>query len=190
MKQDQPFVDYYVILEVSPKCDAKVLEAAYRRLLKIYHPDHAETANETQFNEVVEAYRKLRNPEDRAKYDTLHKKHVRTEDIESHSFNEALIAENAALTDAEAHEKILRALYKYRRENAQDPGVVAFYIKEFLECTDEIFDFHVWYLKSKGFIERTEQGTLAITVLGVDQVISMSRTSVAEQLLIAQPENS
>ena len=32
----------------------------------------------------------------------------------------------------------------------------------------------------------TEQGTLAITIQGVDHVISMSRTTKAEKLLIAQ----
>jgi curved DNA-binding protein len=96
-----------------------------------------------------------------------------------------LVDKDGAVTDAEAHESILRALYKYRRENAENLGVLAFYIKEFLKCPADIFEFHVWYLKSKGYIERTEQGTLAITVQGVDHVITLSRTSIDEQLLIA-----
>ncbi|MEO6153006.1 MAG: hypothetical protein ABIT09_10835 [Croceibacterium sp.] len=59
-------------------------------------------------------------------------------------------------------------------------------MQEALNCSDEHFDFHVWYLKAKGFIETTEQGTLAITIQGVDHVISMSRTNKAEKLRIAQ----
>ena len=62
MNEEQPFVDYYRILQVSPNCDSKILEAAYRHLAKIYHPDHPETADVARFKEVVEAYRMLRNP--------------------------------------------------------------------------------------------------------------------------------
>lgn len=188
MKEDQPFVDYYHILQVSPNCDAKILESAYRRLTKVYHPDSAETTDIIRFNEVVDAYRILRNPESRVKYDILHRAHIKVEEFESPLFSEVFIDANAALTDSDAHEKILLTLYKNRRENAQNPGVIAFYIKEILKCPDDIFDFHVWYLKAKGFIERTEQGTLAITVQGVDHVISLSRNIIAEQLLIAQSD--
>jgi curved DNA-binding protein len=58
-----------------------------------------------------------------------------------------------------------------------------------LNCSDEHFEFHTWYLKAKGFIEITEQGTLAITIQGVDHVIDISRTNMMEKLLIAQSSN-
>ena len=90
------------------------------------------------------------------------------------------------IEDAEAHEKILFHLYKQRRENATDPGVMGYYLQRMLDCSDENFEFHAWYLKSKGFIEITQEGKLAITIDGVDHVISMSRTAEAEKLLIAQ----
>jgi curved DNA-binding protein len=41
-------------------------------------------------------------------------------------------------------------------------------------------------LKEKGFITLSEQGTLEITVQGVDHIISTSRTTRAAKLLIAQ----
>jgi curved DNA-binding protein len=81
-------------------------------------------------------------------------------------------------------------LYKRRREDAQNAGVPPFYLQEMLNCSDEHFEFHKWYLKEKGFIAITEQGTLAITIQGVDHVISMSRTTRAEKLLIAHSSNS
>ena len=77
-------------------------------------------------------------------------------------------------------------LYKRRREDAQKAGVIAFYLQDMLKCSDERFEFHKWYLKEKGFIAITEQGTLAITSQGVDHVISMSRATRAERLLIEQ----
>ena len=70
------------------------------------------------------------------------------------------------------------------------PGVIGFYIQEMLGCSDEQFDFHRWYLREKRFIELTEHGTIAITVLGIDHVISLSRTTAAEKLLIGQSFNA
>jgi curved DNA-binding protein len=189
MEEEQSFVDYYRILQVSPNCDAKKLEVEYRRLTKAYHPDHAETADVDKFNEVVEAYKILRNPEYRLEYDALYEENTNSENLDSPVFDKVSIEEKNALTDAEAHEKILVRLYKKRREDAHNPGILAFYIKELLNCSDEIFEFHAWYLKAKGFIERTEQNELAITVEGIDHVISLSRTSVATKLLIARPED-
>ncbi|MES2783218.1 MAG: DnaJ domain-containing protein, partial [Pseudomonadota bacterium] len=178
MTADHQFVDYYRILEVKPDCDAKNLEAAYRRLAKAYHPDHMETADVDKFNTVVQAYRLLRDASVRAEYDILYNENIPADDVASVMFDDVRIEEQAALTDAEAHEKILMKLYKKRRENAQNPGVLAFYIQEYLNCSDEIFEFHAWYLKAKGFVERTEQNELAITVEGIDHVIAMSRTSM------------
>ena len=64
-----------------------------------------------------------------------------------------------------------------------------FYLQEMLKCSDEHFEFHKLYLREKCFIEATEHGTLAITIQGIDHVISMSRTTTAEKLLIAQCNN-
>ena len=94
--------------------------------------------------------------------------------------------ESEALSDADDHARILLYLYRKRREDALNPGVVGYYLQEMLNCADDRFDFHKWYLREKGFIETTHDGTIAITIQGVDQVISMSRQAKAEKLLIAQ----
>lgn len=183
MTNDQQFIDYYKILRVSPNCDARGLEAAYRSLAKMYHPDHAETADVTKFNEVVEAYKALRNPDERAQYDLLYtgKTGYRfCADDEVHD-------EKTAYDDADAHSKILLFLYKRRRENAQDAGIGRYYVQKMLNCSDEPFEFHLWYLKAKNLIEITEQGSLAITIAGVDHVISMSQTVMREKLLLGRP---
>jgi curved DNA-binding protein len=80
-------------------------------------------------------------------------------------------------------------LYKKRREQAQSAGVVGFYLQELVNCSDEHFEFHKWYLKEKGFVSITEQGTLAITIQGIDHVISMSRSTNAEKLLLARSKD-
>jgi curved DNA-binding protein len=101
-----------------------------------------------------------------------------------HAWGEEPAEDSTALDDAEDHAKILTFLYQKRRENAQDAGVVGFYLQNLLQCSDEHFEFHKWYLKEKGYIVLTEHGTLAITIQGIDHVISMSRTAKAEKKLL------
>ena len=183
----EPVADCYTVLQVDPDCSAKELEAAYRHLAKMYHPDHPETADADRFNAVVEAYRVLRSPDRRAQYDQEHG-FGRADAAGAASPDDDDGASPAALSDAEAHAKILALLYQRRREHAQNPGVIGFYIQDMLQCGDDSFEFHAWYLKAKGFIEATENGTLAITIAGVDHVISTSQTRRAEKLRIGQSD--
>lgn len=182
----QQFIDYYDILQVNPNCDAKILESAYHYLAKMYHPDHPGAADTVKLNEVIAAYKVLRDPDKRAKYDLTYSKNSNGETHRFPSSDEYVIEEQTALNDADDHAKILLFLYKKRREDAQNAGVVGFYLQDMLNCSDEHFEFHKWYLKEKGFIVLTEYGTMAITIQGVDHVISMSRTTKAEKLLIAK----
>lgn len=183
MAEAEPFVDHYKILGVDPSCDARALETAYHLQAKRYHPDHAESADVERFAEVVEAYKALRDPERRAAYDVLYERHVGFPLFNDHT---DAAGPAHALSDAEAHAKVLHLLYKRRRESAQDAGVPRFFVQELLGCSDEIFEFHLWYLKEKGFIVTTEQGTLAITIQGIDHVISISQTARRERLLIGK----
>lgn len=186
MTDTQQFVDYYDILQVNPNCDAKILETAYHYLAKLYHPDHSKGTDTSKFYEVAEAYKALRDPEQRVQYDQIYSQYYGGEPLKYPSGHEAGVEETTALDDADDHLKILMYLYQRRRENAQDAGVVGFYLQDMLKCSDENFEFHKWYLKEKGFIALTEQGTMAITIQGVDHVISMSRTARAEKLLLGQ----
>lgn len=182
MVNGQSFVDYYKILQVSPNCDARALETAYRLLAKQYHPDHTETADVTKFNEVVEAYKAIRNPDQRAQYDILYTLKTGFD----FSAADEIGDEEYASNDADAHAKMLLFLYKKRRENAQDAGVGRYYVQKLLNCSDSHFEFHLWYLKAKNLIEITEHGTLAITIDGVDHVISTSQSIMREKLLIGR----
>jgi len=178
--------DFYAILKVNPDCDARILELAYHYFAKMYHPDNAETADAGRFAQVVEAYRTLRDPDRRADYDRTHGLHNPAPAYQIPVGEDFAIDEETALGDAETHAKILLYLYKRRREQAKDAGVIGWYVQEMLGCSDELFEFHIWYLKSKGFVEVTEQGTIAVTIEGVDHVISQSRTARAQTLRIEQ----
>jgi curved DNA-binding protein len=184
LSKDEPFVDLYGTLKVHPECDAKALELAYRHLAKLYHPDHPETADIDSFTNVVDAYRILRSHDLRAQYNERYAAET------GFLFSPIPIVEEAdeegPLSDSDAHSRILFHLYRRRREFPKEPGVGHHTLMDLLGCSEENIDFHVWYLKEKGFLASTENGTLAITIEGVDQVISTSRTTAAERLRITQ----
>jgi curved DNA-binding protein len=187
MDTGHQFIDFYATLQVHPECDARTLEVAYRHLAKMYHPDHPETADMDRFNNIIEAYRTLRNGERRLNYDVQYALNT------GFSFSAARAGRSddvAALTDANIHTRMLMQLYKKRRANPRDPGVGEYDLMITLNMADEALDFHIWYLRQKGFVERTDNGTLAITVEGVDHVISMSQTRAEQRLQITQAEDS
>lgn len=182
MSDAQEFVDYYEILQVKPNCDIKIIESAYRHFAKIYHPDHEETASVEMFALVIDAYNTLKFPEKRAEYDRLYSA------LKQGGSGRAdpIISSEVALSDAALQRNILMLLYKARRENFGEGGIGAYVIQERFGCSDDVFDFHLWYLKSKGLVEVTEQGKLAITVNGVDHVISMHQPRAPDRLLTDQ----
>ncbi len=65
-----PMTDYYELLQVSPKADPEIIEAAYRRLALKFHPDHNSAPDAArQMQEINAAYAVLKDPERRAEYD-------------------------------------------------------------------------------------------------------------------------
>ena len=71
MNQER-FIDYYEILQVSPSADPETIERVFRLLAKRYHPDNGRTGNSEKFGVIVEAYRVVSNPEKRAAYDATY----------------------------------------------------------------------------------------------------------------------
>lgn len=62
--------DYYKILQVDPSADLEVVEAAYKRLARKYHPDMNKSPDATlRMQELNAAYRILHNPAKRTQYD-------------------------------------------------------------------------------------------------------------------------
>lgn len=188
MDTQDEFVDYYALLSVERDCERAVIEKAYRQLAQLYHPDHTETADVDKFQEATLAYRTLKDSARRAEYDRIYAEHHGEEPPPPPKREDIVIDGTTAVQDAEIHEQILLALYKQRRENAREPGLMPYYVQRGLDCSDESFEFHTWYLKSKGYIEITQQSELAITIEGVDHVITSSRAA-KERLLLEQAKD-
>ncbi len=63
--------DYYGMLGVGPRASADEIRRAYHQLAKQHHPDHTrDTESVGMFEALVEAYKVLRDPEQRKAYDT------------------------------------------------------------------------------------------------------------------------
>ena len=62
--------DYYKILEITPNSTAKEIKQAYRKKAKELHPDNDPTTDSNPlFNELVEAYETISDPNLKRQYD-------------------------------------------------------------------------------------------------------------------------
>ena len=86
--------------------------------------------------------------------------------------------------------KLLSILYARRRQNIREPGVGNQELELLLGCPPEHLEFHIWYLKEKAWIGKTESGTLAITVEGVDHVSSEHHRKTSNKLLTDQSDEA
>src|SRR5260221_2412500 len=174
------FIDCYEILEISPNANSGSLERMFRYLAQRYRPDNPDTGDRLRFDLVLEANATLKDPAKRAQYDIHYKQH---------SGLRSKLAEEAGDSkgidrDVEIQEKLLSIFYTKRRQNINDPGVADFELERLLDCPAEYLEFHLWYLKAKGWIGRTDNGMLAIPIEGIDLANSEHHHKVTSKLLM------
>jgi hypothetical protein len=170
--------DHYEVLQLSPRADEETLQRVFRHLAKRFHPDNRETGNAERFKDVMEAFRVLSDPELRAAYDARYEEQQaqwRVFDQES--------ALDAVAGDRRLRAAILALLYTARRNDAERPGIGIIDLERLLGCPEQHMKFHIWYLKENGWIQRLEDGTLALTAPGVDRVLENGGPNHAAPLL-------
>jgi len=180
------FRDYYETLQLSPNADEETISRVFRILVKRYHPDNRDSGNTKKFNEVMDAYRILSDPEKRAAYDVRYEENRATV---LKIFDEAS-ATDSFDSDRRVFEGILSLLYVARRRNPDRGGVGIIQMERLLGCPSQHLEFPLWYLRQKTWIERLENGLLAITVAGVDKVIEQNNIILRRDRLIAEKATS
>ena len=158
--------DYYEDLQISPNADKEMIERVFRILAKRYHPDNTETGDAEKFNVLYKAYQVISDPEERAAFDAKY------EQLRADRWK---IVEEASQSDGfeqddRIRQGVLSLLYVARRQDALNPGMGIMEFEKVLGCPQHHMDFHLWYLKEKGWILRTDTGGYAITADGVDKM--------------------
>lgn len=183
---NQMFVDYYEVLQVSPHADLDTIERVYRLLAKKFHPDNRSTGNVEKFEILTTAYKTVADPEKRAAYD------VNYDQGKSHQWKAISkgLTSNGFETDQHIRRTILSILYTHKRQNPLDGGVGVVQLEMLMQWPGETLDFHIWYLKEKALIARTETGTFEITAHGVDQIETDGLVLQSDRLLTESTDPS
>ncbi len=178
------FIDCYEILQVSPNADRETIERVYRLLARRYHPDNGQTGDSIKFDALTKAYRILSDPEKRAGFDAKY------ESMRADRWNNfiKMPASNGGDEDKKVYQGILSLLFTARKRDASRAGVGIVELERLLGVPEKHLEFHIWYLKEKGWIQRDENGGFAITVNGVDTVLQNDLFLKKDQFLPLEKE--
>jgi hypothetical protein len=182
MQANSDFQNYYEVLQLSQKADQDTIDRVYRLLVKRYHPDNQETGDPHKFAEVVEAHRILSDPEARAAYD-IHYDQTRNAIL---GILEQETKDDGFDADLRTFETILSLLYVARRRNPLHGGLGSIQMEHMLDRPAEYLEFHLWYLREKGWVERLDNGMIAITASGVDRVMHLENNNLRRDRMIAE----
>jgi curved DNA-binding protein CbpA len=178
------FVDYYDLMQISPNADDDTIQQMFRHLAKKWHPDRQQGDPE-RFRLLMEAHKTLTNPERRAAYDLKYQRFWETK------WNLATDASDGRVfvDDSEVREGLLSLYYVQRRSKMNNPGLGELEVARLMRIPIHLIEFHIWYLKEKGWIQRLENGQFALTAMGVDQVEKSRLRLSSDRLLAANNSN-
>lgn len=176
---DRPFVDYYDVLQLSQSADNETLERVFRLLAKRYHPDNANSGNEEAFREVHEAYEVLKDPARRAAYDVQFDKH---KSMQWQVFDQDA-TRGSHQEDQKIFSGVLSLLYAARRKNPEAGGLGGVDLERKLGIPREHLDFPFWYMKKRGWIELLQSGQYAITIDGIDEILTREATAPVHRMI-------
>jgi len=179
---ENSYVDYYEDLQLNPNADLETIERVYRLLAKRYHPDNSVTGNSEKFRIITSAYKVLSDAEKRAAFDAKY------EDARNHKLKvmSKVSSSEEPENGQQVRHAILSILYADRKQNPSDSGVGSWRLEKLLEWPEKILEFHIWYLKEKGWIQRVDNGGYAITAGGVEIVEENVSIIGKQRLLIDQ----
>jgi curved DNA-binding protein CbpA len=165
----EAFVDYYEMLQVSANADEDTIHRVFRHLAKKHHPDVPGQGDRKHFDRLVEAHRTLTNAETRAAYDVKYQRYWnQTWKVASEAADGQILVDDAAV-----RERLLSLFYVQRRRSMRQPGMAEMEVARLVGLPLEHVDFQLWYMREKGWIQRLDNGMLAVTVDGVDMIENM-----------------
>jgi len=179
---NETFIDYYEDLQVSQNADTETIGRVYRLLARKWHPDNALTGDSVKFNIINAAYGVLSHPEKRAAYDAGYENRKNKQlGVLSAEFQPSRSSD----LDTDIRFGILSVLYGARRQDAEKPDIGLWRLEQLLGWPEKELGFHIWYLKEKDWIYRSDTGGYAITVKGAE-VIEARKSGFNSRKLISE----
>jgi len=164
MPSQGKFVDYYDLMQISPKAELETIKRVYKMLVARLHPDNAETGDAEAFMQLRRGFEVLSDPQTRASYDEEYTARVKQ------PLPSVEPAEFATGVDAELSRRvgILCLLYKQRRTNPARSGLSLLELEQATKCPQEFVTFTLWYLQSKNYVGSADNSDFVITPAGID----------------------
>jgi hypothetical protein len=163
--------DYYEILQLGRNADTDTIHRVYRMLAQRYHPDNTESGSAERFRQVLEAYRVLSDPEQRAAYDV---NHLDTQRVRWRIFDQNTVIDEFEGEKAK-RKGVLALLYRKRVTSPRDPNMTTQEMEDLLAVPREHLEFTFWFLRENNWVVRTDNNKFSITVQGVE---ALERTGV------------
>ena len=158
--------DFDEILQLTSNV-GESFDRACKILARRYHPGNQETGDPARFVQVFRAGKILSDPKPRASHDRG------CEGVPTNALTplDETSEETGYEGDQRLFDRILSLLYAKRRKNLKRSGMGIVQLEEVLGLSSDDLEFHLWYLREKGCVERLENGLLAITANGVDRIM-------------------
>ena len=164
MPTQDKFVDYYDLLQISPKAELETIKRVYKMLVARLHPDNAETGDAEKFIVLQRAFEVLSDPGRRSTYDAEYVGRMRQ------PLTSVEPGEVASGVDAEMSRRvgILCVLFKQRQTNPARQGLSLLELEQITRCPSEFISFTLWYLQNKNFVGSADNSDFVITPAGID----------------------
>jgi curved DNA-binding protein CbpA len=181
----QDFIDYYEVLQISPRAELETIKRVFKLLAARVHPDNPATGDAEQFRKLKEAYETLSDPNRRGVYD------LALEEQSRRPLPVFEMTEFSAGVDGEMNRRIgiLCLLYNSRRANEDKPGLSIMELENLMGFPREHLAFAVWYLKNRQYVTSGESSDIIITSEGIDYLESNLPTSRVAYKLLKSAEN-
>jgi len=167
-KDAEVFVDYYELMQISPKADPDTIHRVFRIMAARYHPDNKETGNNDTFLLLSKAYSVLSDPARRVSYDARH------QDQRAQPLPVFGLKEFAEGMEGEVNRRlgILSLLYNRRRTNPEVPGISVLELETMMSFPREHLEFTIWFLREKQYIRPGDHSDYVISASGVEYLES------------------
>jgi hypothetical protein len=167
-------LDFYEIMQLSPNADHETVHRVYRLLAQRFHPDNTDTGNAELFVQLTEAFQILSDPEKRAAYDA---RHSSQKQLRWKIFDQAVVATGPEV-EKRKRRGILALMYAATVKDPERASMTVHAFEDMLGCPREHLEAALWYLRGKGYVQRTDGGRYTLTVNGFEEAEEHSVTPV------------